>query len=289
MLAREPEKTLKIIFLAVVVADVVLILLLSAAGASPIVIPLLVGITMADFLILAFIVTRRQRPVTSGDIMRVIRRLENEGPDALLAERQTHDAAPRSVQDALTLSALYCYKGDGANAENYARQAIRLLEETDTPALTDRESRVMVEMAQIALYDARVTQGQFAEAAAGLRQYIDVSPVPNMVTALVIWALYLAEQHDNARVMLSHLRLAEKKLSPKPYAPLPDANLRISPKYALIVAYMRHKLLGVVNADDLLAHRDAFSKWQEELARNAHNPYGARLREIVADLDAVLV
>jgi hypothetical protein len=52
---------------------------------------------------------------------------------------------------------------------------------------------------------------------------------------------------------------------------------------------MRHKLLGVINADDLLTHRNAFPDWQDELARNAHNPYGAQLRDIVADLDTVLV
>jgi hypothetical protein len=252
------------------------------------IIPLGVELLLLETIFFAINDTRR--PGGAGQtFVQTIPRLSTDGPDIVIAEAKARYAQHATAEDAIMLAELHAYKGDGPDAEMYAHEALDLLQNAGVRTRSDRTSRESHETAQIALFDARIVQGQFIEAAQGLRPHIDTSLAPNLLIALVSWALYLAEDDASARVMLGHFRIAQDKRTLKK-KPIPYAvALRIPPQYALIVAYLRHKLLGVVNANEFLVDRAAFAAWQDELTRNAHNPYGARLQDIVADLDAVLI
>lgn len=273
MFSRPIPDIAKTVFLLIVLI-VVILLKMSPAGGVPLIL-LIIGFTIVYYLLI-WLVTWRSRQRGSGAakaLIQEIQRLETDGADVLLAEYSTRTTA----QDAIVRSGCFAYKGDGTNAERHARQAITLLEESGVHMQKDRDSRIIYELSQIGLYDARLLQGQFTEAAEGLRPYSDGSPAPTMLVVLVIWALYLAGEYENARAMLSYVRITTQAALFSPASPS---------RYALIVTYMRHKLLAS-NTEDILLYRDAFPKWKDDMDRNAHNPYGARLREVLDDLRAV--
>jgi hypothetical protein len=212
---------------------------------------------------------------------RTVRRLKAGEAETVIAELTARRATGGlSFEETLALATAYNYVGRAAEAEPLVQEAQSLLDQAATAAKKDMSSRAKCDLALIAQYDTRIVQGHFAEAGHSLRPRVAQAVQPNFMTAIIAWAFFLAGDSYNASVVLGHIQPATTGRNNK---------RSISLKYQFMVAYMQHKLLGEDTRPDLVRRSDQFTDWEAEAARNAANPYGARVRQILDDIRPLLI
>lgn len=195
----------------------------------------------------------------------------------LTTQRANGDDSPET---AFTLAATYNYLGRGQDAEPLALEAFAAIEDSGVCEETDLASRIRCDVTYLTRYDTMVSQGRFVEAASGLRERIRGSIQPNYQTALVTWAYYLGGATEQARAILERVQ--------KPGAKLNNERM-LSPRFELIVAYLRHELEDAHTLPVILSHRENIDEWAATAERNAGNPYGAQLENVVAALRTLAI
>lgn len=200
-------------------------------------------------------------------------RVSDGDADTVIAELTTRRAeGDDTPETAITLAATYNYIGRGQEAEPLAFEAFDAVTENGDCDAENLSPRIRCDVAYLTRYDALLAQGRFVEAAGGLRERIPNAIQPNFQTALVTWAYFLGEAYDQAKEMLGKVQ--------EPGARLNNERM-LSPRFELIVAYLRHVLDGAATQAIIAEHRDNIDEWAVTAERNATNPYGKRLAEIV--------
>jgi hypothetical protein len=211
---------------------------------------------------------------------RQVARLKAGEAPAVITELEARRAkGERSFEGTLALAAAYNYVGRTDDARLLVEEAQSQLDQAGTSAKHDMSSRAKCDLALVAQYDSQIVQGHFVEAAHSLRPHVSQSVQPNFMTAIIAWAFFLAGDTYNANVVLDHIQPETTRRNNKRV---------IGPKYQLMIAYMRHTLLGEDTRADLLDRGDQFADWEAEASRNAANPYGVRLRQILDDIRPLL-
>jgi hypothetical protein len=211
---------------------------------------------------------------------RYVGRLKAGDAPAVIAELEAQrEKGDRSFERALALAAAYNYVGRAADAQPLLEEAQASLDRAGICGKKDTPSRAKCDLVLVAQYDSQIVQGHFAEAAHSLRSRVSQAVQPNFMTAIIAWAFFLAGDTYNANVVLDHIQPATTRRNSKQV---------ISPKYQFMIAYMRHTLLSADTRADLLDRSDQFADWEDEASRNAANPYGVRLREILDEVRPLL-
>lgn len=245
--------------------------------------PLVLAVALAGLLVLMMGVIYLNSMIRLGALRRlkrIYKRLEAGEGDAVLAELNARRAGgDRSYQMALVLSTAYAYLGQGEEAELLAYEAWNEVKRRGLCQKTDRPSKYLCDIIMVALSDAWNAQGRYLEAVNFIRGRVSDALQPNIMAFVMTFNLYLAGQDDNARATLHRI---------EPPAGLYNLKRRLPVKYQFMTAYLRYKLLGEDTRPALVKLRGELANWQAEAERNAANPYGARLREILDDVQAVL-
>lgn len=194
----------------------------------------------------------------------------------LTARREAGDHSPET---AFTLAAAYNYIGDGQAAEPLALEAFDTVTAGDTCNRTDLSSRAKCDIAYLTRFDMMLNQGRFMDAASSVRGRMKQALQPNFMTALTAWAYYLGRDGESSRALLEEIK--------EPGSRLQNERL-LTPRFELVVAYLRHKLNGADTLAKLREHAAMIDAWDKTVERNAHNPYGQRLAEVLADMRAVI-
>jgi tetratricopeptide (TPR) repeat protein len=174
---------------------------------------------------------------------------------------------------ALERSDAYQWLGRGTEAQASAEEALALIEQSgdEYPHLRDA--------AVVARYHAMLIQGQFSEAAAYLRGCLRDSKRHNFFILLITWALFLADERDNAQSMLTFFQV-------HPRSDTTPSEVWIPSHYFLILGYLWSTLdlEPALTRRQIAAIRDALPKWKEEMKHHLQNPYGAALARMWDDL-----
>ncbi len=208
--------------------------------------------------------------IGSGDADAVI--------DELTQRRAQGDTSPLTT---ITLAAAYTHLGRGIEADPFALEAFNAIT-AHACAATGFSSRGRCDLAYLTYCDALLAQGRFIAAASTMRTHMRDALQPQFQTALTAWAYFLGDDHDTAREVLSEIPASW---------PRRDDTRRLSSRFLLLLAYIRHKLHVFEDSDtiaDLDTHAAALDDWDAYATRNAANPYGARLTAIAADIRALL-
>jgi hypothetical protein len=161
------------------------------------------------------------------------------------------------------LAMAYTHQGRGARAESFAREGLDAVGEDGYAWLRD--------LGHIALYQALLVRGAFAEAADAIRDHTPVSFDRAFVQVLTAWAHFLDADEAAARSVLEDV------------PPTGSLRRRLSPKYLVVLLHMRHVLTGDP-PPDRADYADELAEWEQDAGRNAHAPYGQRLRAVLGDL-----
>jgi hypothetical protein len=256
-----------IMALVLVVGGLVLlpIMLDNAAWALPVA---LIGIMIFASVITMMLALSNRSPMPLLTALQAIR--AGESSSILDAAKQQRLRGNRSPETTLLLAAGHVHAGEGAEAESYAREVIQWLDTHGTTRRRDPYARTLCDMAAVTLYDALLIQGQYTAAAEAMLPRASSSTQPDLVHALAAWALFLDGDTNTVRSMLPDLIHSD-----------------VGHKHGLIVDYMRQQVWGETRSAALRANRDGLAAWQKEAARNAANPYGARLRAVLDDVRRV--
>ncbi len=195
--------------------------------------------------------------------------------DELAARRAQGDQTPET---AFTLAAAYNYLGHGQKSEPLALEAFAAVAGSGACEASDLAPRARCDLVYLTRYDTLLAQGRFIEAAGGLRERIRGAIQPNFMTALVAWAYFLGEAYEQTREVLDTIQQPGTRMNNKRL---------LSPRFELVVAYMRHALKLADTHAIIAERRDNIEEWASTAARNAHNPYGERLAEIVDAMRAL--
>lgn len=225
-------------------------------------------------LLLALVTVIRMRWLRR--FQKIARRLKRGEGQAVLDEfAARREAGDNSPEVALALSAAYSYLGRGEAAEPLAREVIDYWEQRGAFRKTDMFSKAWCDLALIARSDAWIAQGRYTKAANSLRPRVSSAGLPNFMTAIIAWQFFLAGENYNAQVVLAQLQ---------PMADRRNNKRVVSLEFQFMVYYMRYKLLGEDCRADLARLHDQIAEWENSATRNAANPYGLRLREILDDV-----
>ncbi len=96
------------------------------------------------------------------------------------------------------------------------------------------------------------------------------------MTTFITWDYFLAGEEDRARDLLRRELPAGQTLE------------KMTEMYMFILAYLRHKLLGMDTKAQMIYQRAQLVRWEDEARRHAHNPHGARLNEILPEIRALV-
>lgn len=270
-----------IIALVALLAGLIVLLMLSGGSSASRIVESLLPMALLLVVVLFLALQLRDDKL---DVMRALLRLEEGEAGTVLAKAQDRRAAgDTSPENTLILAGAHHYLGHGADAERLALKVLAVLQQ-DTPqaAPPGEHTRTLTGMAHITLFEARLAQGRFAAAAAGLRPHIPTIQQPNLAAALVVWGYFLAGQHTEARTLLD--RLEQGTLLDAP--PARDTIQTITPRYAFMLAYLQHVLHGTPFEVNFQMYHIELDNWQDEARRHAGNPYGGRLQTIVDDIRA---
>jgi len=196
------------------------------------------------------------------------------GGDAAGVINELKDREKPSFSQLLALSTAYSWTGNGEQAEVFARRALELRPlPSDPPSSAKR--RVRDSMHILALADALTAQGRYTEAI-DQASYLQGTAMVSITNAL--WALCAGDE-DQARRFLESAPSVTTRLGLKN---------SVTPKYQFMWFYLQHRLLDIERRPDLQRTATLLAEWEDEAARNLHNPYGQRLNEILSDLREVM-
>ncbi len=225
----------------------------------------------------------------------VIKRLQ-EGEAASLIKETLEALAQdqENLQLLQTVSLAYTYQAQGDRAEPYARQALEAI------VKDSRAAPLHVEIAYMGLYDSLVAQAKYVEAARVLGPALKRAPHTNSMLLLIAWSYFLAEDMQAVRDTLRRSVPNDPSTtgSDEIAASLPSFHYLIGPymRYTLEI-YPRRLQSNPLSKQLLTMMQQAIPKemtenktrlvagilerLEGEARRNAHNPYGRRLNEIV--------
>ena len=163
--------------------------------------------------------------------------------------------------------------GRGDQAEPLAREALNALHTNGTEYKQDKKSRYLTDIAYIALADAICAQGRFKDAALILAPRVENQLRPVFIRTFQAWFYLLAGDMAQTRTLLDEI---------------PPSTREVTPKFKFMLAYMRYKTLDEIPRSVLRKYRGEMYKWDDEVVRNANNPYGKRLREIMDEIYSLL-
>ncbi|NDJ78095.1 MAG: hypothetical protein GYB65_17745 [Chloroflexi bacterium] len=208
-----------------------------------------------------------------------IKRIVNHEYEAVIRELLAKHAggAEWRAEDTLMLAAAYLHAGDADSAEPYLLEAKRMLEEDGTSQLKNKLALRVYHYALVSLAEVQVLHGRFHEAARMMTP-LPQSLFPNADQAIAAFYLYLDRQYDEAGALLNQL---------KPIRNGRPENL-VYPRFHLMVAFMQYQLLGHDTLRTMHRLAKEYAKWEDEYQRNAHNPYGRRLRRVLDELQPLL-
>jgi pentatricopeptide repeat protein len=238
-------------------------------------IPLFLGAGLTIGLFLLAIMTNRMQ----FDVVRVIgkaqkRIFEGEADQVIaesLARRDTEESSPINT---LILAIAYTYQGDGDKAEPFAREAFVQLEDLGVFDQPDRSNRMLREVTYNTFASALMAEGRYDEAAHLIKGMIKSDKRPNLFTVRIAWLYYLANLPDQARETLNQFD-REQPESPE---------YRIADYDRLLLAFLRQKLNGSDEKADLESYADEIRFWEDQAARHAKNPHGARLNAVLDEM-----
>jgi tetratricopeptide (TPR) repeat protein len=196
-----------------------------------------------------------------------------QAPQVALKLEQRRANGDTSLETVMTLSAAYAYMGRGDQAEPLAREALNTLQTDGIEFKQDQKSRYLTDAAYIALADAVCAQGRFQEAAQILVPRVDNGLRPVFIRTFQAWFYMLAGDMAQTLALLDEI---------------PPSTREITPKYKFMLAYMRYKALDEDPRAGLRKYRGEMYKWDDDVARNANNPYGKRLREILDEIHILM-
>jgi len=216
-----------------------------------------------------------------GWLGRITARILAGEANAVITEAlQTLTTDPNSVNTLISLASAYNYQGQGSQSEPYARLAFDIVNRRTAA------NWQLVYIVHLALFDALVAQGHFLQAARLLQPRIEGSRRTNMMCGLTAWGYYLAHENELARQAL------ERTVSYQPdEKESGDERFAGTSKLSLVVGYIRRE----VNRDEVVRGAgesimflasQRLADWENEARRNAHNPYGQRLAEILKEMRA---
>lgn len=227
-----------------------------------------------------------------------VKRLRAGEAAALIAE--TLEALAwdeRNSQLLQTASTAYTYQGRGDQAEPYARRAL------DEIAKDRKAAPLSVEMAHVGLYDSLIAQAKYVDAARSLARVVNQAPHTNSMLLLIAWAYFLAEKPQDVRETLSRRVPGDPSTtgSDAIAAALPSFHYLIGPymEYALEIypkllpTYpLQKQLFGMLKQavpKEMTDHKNqviatCLEHLEDEARRQANNPYGQRLSQVLADM-----
>jgi tetratricopeptide (TPR) repeat protein len=211
--------------------------------------------------------------------LRLQRYLMNDRPEALIEEALARRAqGDRSPENAITLAEAYSHRGLGAQAEPYALEAIELVEQRGVCHQRRTSSQVLCDAAYLARYGAWLRQGRYTEAAQSLQARLPASRHPNLFLAFMIWAYFLAGDHYNVGVLLDRVQTD---------LPQRDEGY-IHPRYRMVLAYIRYKLLDEDPRPVLRKHRRYLEEWEKLREQGRASATYERVGEMLAEMRALL-
>jgi hypothetical protein len=172
----------------------------------------------------------------------------------------------RSIASSLSLSRAYIQAGCGPQAEYLANEVLHMgamRPVKGTPYTTE-------DLAYLVLSDAFRIQGRFTESAALKSQILTKFP-QNGLHLGTLWESFLAGDWPTSRTLLQQISFEVTDQDDK-----------------LILAYMRYKMLEQDTRDEMQQYPTGLSKWEGVASHNSHNPYGARLREILDEIHMLI-
>jgi tetratricopeptide (TPR) repeat protein len=214
-------------------------------------------------------------------------RLKQGEAEAVIAEtRAALKRQPDNIELLISLAAAYSYIGQGKDAEPYARQAFDAVYHRGLDG-SPRHFDHYDDIAYLSVYDAVLAQGRFLESAQWLEPYADLAVQKNNMWICTAFAYFLARQNSEAYAAL------ERRVQYRPndgVSPF-DEEFWVSYRYRMMAAYIYQEVLPRFHPGRLFYGRmgtgdnqAALAAWEEEARRNAHNPYGQRLAEILEGL-----
>jgi tetratricopeptide (TPR) repeat protein len=178
-----------------------------------------------------------------------------------------------SLISTLRLVIAYNFAGRSDQAEPLTREMLDQIHTDGTVHKKDKKSRYLTDMTYLTLADAVSVQGRFQEAAQSLEPRIHKALSPVFMRTFQAWFYILAGDMAQTLTLLDEI---------------PPSTREITPKYKFMLAYMRYKTLDEDPRSALRKYRGEMYKWDDELARNANNPYGKRLREILDEIHILM-
>lgn len=212
---------------------------------------------------------------------RTIRRIGGGQAERVIEELNAQRAAgDHDLVTLILLSSAHAYLGQGEQAYSVSQDMMRIAAAEKVCDSRSLSLRMKCEYVRIARSDALIALGRFSEAAHSLRPGASTALQPNFMITLVAWAFFLAGDSYNTEVVLRQVKPVRAYW--QKYETL------IPPKYHLMAAYMRYRVLGENTLNTLHKLKKHFSAWEKEAELNRENPYGARLHTILGDLAPLL-
>lgn len=214
-------------------------------------------------------------------LKKVMKRLQQNEDHAVLKEYQRRRArGDKSFTTTIILSAVNMRLGQGATAEQLAREAWVTAEQSGELKGPGQGARIRREVATIAVYDAIAVQGRFSEAAQGLLDHLPDALDKSEFAAFSAWYFFMGRQDDQVRRIL-------QTYFPQPQPGWFHVNLK-SEQYQFIIFYLAHKVLGRDTRNSLLQLQPQLVRLEGEAKLAGSSPYAARLYDILRDMSYVM-
>jgi len=245
-----------------------------------------IGCIIASIVGIGMLVYLYQRSWRTG-FLRTRKRLKAGHVSSELAHlNYLHDHGDSSFKTLLRLLLSYLHDGRAAEAAAIADELeTAFARETKHMNTSSQEYRVMRDLLKIGRYDATVSQGDFIRAAQDLSDYVGQCLKPFFAAELIAFAYHLARDDEHAAHIICQF---PPKVTWRTSAYWIFAHRQMSPNYRFLLAYLQHALCGHDKRRALHRMRARLDYWEDEAARNAANPYGQRLSEILADVRRVM-
>lgn len=143
------------------------------------------------------------------------------------------------------------------------------------------ERKLMHDMVYMGHFSAWLNQGEFIRAAEYLGPRAQECRLPHFAALFAALAYYYGHDTERAAGII-------RDWFPNRLAWWHRSYWQISAHYRFMLAYLQHTLCGQDQRDTLRRQRAQMAYWEGEQGRNTNNPYGARLRDILADIREVM-
>lgn len=215
-----------------------------------------------------------------GRTRREVNRITEGKSDAVIAEyRPRYEQGDQSPQTILTLLIAYLHIGQTEEAARFATNAHAIMENEQVCEKKDLSSRYLCYIIRLGLADMAAVEGRFAEAGRDLVDFLPHSVNKPYVATAAALLFFLADDLPNTRAML------EK-------APHPGKRSRNAhsggPRYRLITAYIRHKVLEEDTRAIMRRYRGEIAYWRDEAARSGGELYSQRMNAILDEIETLI-